>query len=289
CLAGDASCFPGIDELAAFNASIGGRLSAPPPYGNVCYNGTFDLAACQELVNNKRKAAFRENITAAMMYVNNEFDENGLGCPVPNTVPSSPLLGTCALGALGAYFVNAQSAEDVSLAMKFAAKYNLRLRIKNTGHDHTGRSTDPGAFIIRTSGMKSLEFEPDFVPYGCKSTCGGPQPVLALGAGVITKDLYSASEKLGVVTIGGFTPTVGMAGGFLVGGGALGPWQPLFGMGVDNVVQYDVVLVDGTITTVNKCHNADLFWAMRGGGGVYAIVIKAYLKAHPAFQAVNVV
>jgi hypothetical protein len=131
CLAGDTSCFPGPSELAAFNASVGGRLSAPPPYGNVCYDGTFDLAACQTLVNNKQKGEFRENITAAMMYVNNEFDWNGSGCPVPNMVPSSPLSGPCVLGALGTYFVNAQSAEDVSLAVKFAAKYNLRLRIKN--------------------------------------------------------------------------------------------------------------------------------------------------------------
>ena len=56
-----------------------------------------------------------------------------------------------------------------------------------------------------------------------------------------------------------------------------------------DVVQYDVVLVNGTQTVANACKNQELFWAMRGGGGVFAIASKTYIKAHPAFQAVNVV
>ena len=66
-----------------------------------------------------------------MMFTNNEFDQNGAGCPVPASIPTSPLTGPCEFGALGIYFVNATTSEDVSLAVQFAAKYNLRLRVKN--------------------------------------------------------------------------------------------------------------------------------------------------------------
>lgn len=134
CLADDPSCFPSAETLASFNASGGGRLSAPPPYGRVCYQGFFDAAACQALVENKTTAAFRESITAAMMFVNNEFDENGNGCPVPATTPNVPLNGSCVLGGLGTYFVDVESPQDVSLAIQIAAEYNLRLRVKNVSN-----------------------------------------------------------------------------------------------------------------------------------------------------------
>ncbi len=53
CLATDSSCFPSEATLSAFNASIGGRLSSPPPYGRVCYEGHYDAAACETLVQRK--------------------------------------------------------------------------------------------------------------------------------------------------------------------------------------------------------------------------------------------
>ena len=131
CVASNTTCFPSSAELATFNSSINGRLFAPPPYGQVCYDGYFDAVACTTLVNNKTNAQFRETIPAAMMFTNNEFDQNGAGCPVPASVPTSPLTGPCDFGALGIYFVNATTSEDISLAVQFAAKHNLRLRVKN--------------------------------------------------------------------------------------------------------------------------------------------------------------
>lgn len=134
CLLTDASCFPSASCLAAFNASVSGRLETVQPYGRVCYSGTYVGAACEELVANKTSFAFRESIPAAMMFVNTEFDENDDGCPVPNADPTSPLTGKCSLGSLASYIVEVQSVQDVSRAVKFAAKYNLRLRIKNVSN-----------------------------------------------------------------------------------------------------------------------------------------------------------
>lgn len=125
------SCFPSVDELTKFNSTIGGRLSAPAPYGQVCYAGHFDAAACSKLVANKRNPTYRETIPAAMMYTNTEFTSDGKGCPVPDKAPEKGLDAPCELGALGTYFVHATSAEDISHAVQFAAKHNLRLRVKN--------------------------------------------------------------------------------------------------------------------------------------------------------------
>lgn len=130
CLAGQ-KCFPSAATLATFNSTVGGRLTTAPPYGSVCYQGTFDQDACATLVENKTSFAFRATIPEAMMFTDTEFDENGNGCPVPATVPTSPLTGKCVLGALASYIVEVESAQDISLAIKFAAKYNLRLRVKN--------------------------------------------------------------------------------------------------------------------------------------------------------------
>ena len=95
-----------------------------------------------------------------------------------------------------------------------------------------GRSTDAGSFVILTRAFQEVELKSDFVPIGCSSSMS--QNVLRLGAGVVAQDLYAEAAKLGVVTTGGFCPTVGIAGGFALGGGAAGPFQPVIGMGADS-------------------------------------------------------
>lgn len=139
CIPGHA-CFPSKATLDAFNSSVSGVLYMPPPYGNVCYDGTYNAAACSALVTNKQSPEFRETLLAAVMYPNNEFDQFGHGCPVPNAVPSAPLSsanGSCVLGSLATYIVNATSASQVMETVKFAALHNLKLVIKNVRCTHT--------------------------------------------------------------------------------------------------------------------------------------------------------
>ena len=130
CIPGD-KCFPSQSVISAFNGSISGRLSTPSPYASVCYNPTFDLEACKRLFVQEKVGDFRLELPSAAMFTNWEFDDQGKGCPQPLIEPTGPLNGTCTLGALPAYEVLATSAKDVSLAVGFAAKYNLRLRVKN--------------------------------------------------------------------------------------------------------------------------------------------------------------
>lgn len=132
CLSGQ-SCFPGSAKLAAFNASVSGRLLKLPPYPAVCYEGPlYDASSCATLVDNQGVLDFRVGIPAALMFTNFELSPGNVGCVTPSTIPSGPITNaTCTLGELAAYVVNATTAEHVSLAVKFAGTYNLRLRIKN--------------------------------------------------------------------------------------------------------------------------------------------------------------
>ena len=86
--------------------------------------------------------------------------------------------------------------------------------------------------------------------------------------------------KRGVVVLGGNALTVGAAGGFALAGGH-GTMSPQFGLAVDNMLEIDVVVADGTLLTTNECTNPDLFWALRGGGGgTFGIVTRMVHKAH---------
>jgi hypothetical protein len=144
CLAGQ-PCFPSTRALATFNVSVGGRLFSPRPYAAVCYAGTYNAAACADLVANQMVDHYRDEIPTAAQFVQWELDDDGMGCITPPTVPPPPGItnATCVRGAQAVYVVNATNAQDVSLAVQFASRYNLRLRIKNVhvlGHVPSSRA-----------------------------------------------------------------------------------------------------------------------------------------------------
>jgi FAD/FMN-containing dehydrogenase len=86
--------------------------------------------------------------------------------------------------------------------------------------------------------------------------------------------------KQGVVVVGGAALTVGAAGGYSLSGGH-GALSPMYGLAVDNILEVDVVIADGTLLTANECTNTDLFWALRGGGGgTFGVVTRMVHKAH---------
>lgn len=147
----------------------------------------------------------------------------GLTCP-----PTEDPNGKCALGGYPVYSVDARNVADIQLAVNFARSNNIRLVIKNTGHDFNGRSAGAGALSIWTHRFKTIEF---LKTYKTPSYSG---PAIKVAAGVIGIELYKAAEKFGVTAVGGEGLSVGYAGGFLAGGGH-SPMSPLHGMGADQV------------------------------------------------------
>ena len=93
------------------------------------------------------------------------------------------------------------------------------------------------------------------------------------------REVYSLMNEKNVLVVGGQAQTVGAAGGYSIGGGH-SALSPLYGLTVDNILEVDVIIADGTLLTANSCTNEDLFWALRGGGGGFGIVTRMVHKVH---------
>ncbi|PGG95966.1 hypothetical protein AJ79_09786 [Helicocarpus griseus UAMH5409] len=182
----------------------------------------------------------------------------------------------CGQGNIAPYSVIADSVDHIQQAVLFAQKHNLRLVIRNTGHDFSGRSTAPLSLQIFTHNLKNITFSENFVPEG-----GGKDKActaVTIGAGVQLAELYDAVGTRGQMVVGGYSHGVGAAGGYVQGGGhsILGPWK---GMASDLALEFIVVMASGEILTANKHKNSDLFWALRGGGGgTFGVVVSVTLR-----------
>ena len=158
--------------------------------------------------------------------------------------------------------------------LKFAKENNIRLSIKNTGHDYIGRSNGQGSLALWTHNLKDIFF----FHYKSAAYTG---PAMKAGAGVQFFEAYKAAADHGLRVVGGYCPTVGMVGGFVQSGGH-GPLGASYGMAADNTLEFEVVTVDGRHLVASRTQNADLYWALSGGGGGnYAIVLSLTTKAHP--------
>ncbi|GLB39903.1 putative oxygen-dependent FAD-linked oxidoreductase family protein [Lyophyllum shimeji] len=189
----------------------------------------------------------------------------------------------CGQGSVPVIGVDARSVGDVQATVQFASKHNLRLVIKNTGHDYLGRSTARGSILLWTHHLKNIIYEEAFTPDGAPS--GETYKAITLGAGVQWYEAYDAVEAEGRFILGGLSAggSVGAAGGWVQGGGH-SAFAATHGLGVDNVLQFTVVTASGKYLTVNSYKNSDLFWALRGGGGgTYAVVISATYVTHDRF------
>jgi len=113
---------------------------------------------------------------------------------------------------LPTYVVLAESAQDISEAVKFAFIYNLRIVVKNTGHDWFTRSSAPGSLLIWTHLLKNISFGTYF---NCNETHGIPS--VTIGSGVQFNDLYPAAQEHNLTVVGGTCDSVGAAGCWLGG------------------------------------------------------------------------
>lgn len=188
--------------------------------------------------------------------------------------PFSSPNASCTLGNLAQYAINVSNAEDVVAGIRFAQDNNIRLTIKNTGHDFLGRSAGAGSVALWTHNLNEIEF----ITYTSSFYTG---PAARIGAGVEYADLYPAASAHGYRVVGGACATVGVAGGFTQGGGH-GPLGGAYGLAADQVLAWDVVTAAGDRVTASPAVNADLYWALAGGGaGNYAVVLAVTVRAYP--------
>lgn len=121
----------------------------------------------------------------------------GRTCEPPSIFPSPT--GKCTLGGYPSYAINATNVAQIQLGINFARNNNIRLVVKNTGHDFSGKSGGAGALSIWTHNLKDIQFLPNYVQDG-----GGYKgPVFKAGSGVQAWEIYEAANKQKMVVVGG--------------------------------------------------------------------------------------
>ena len=162
--------------------------------------------------------------------------------------------------------VRAANAGDVMAAVDFARENGLDLAVRGGGHSVPGFGTCDGGVVIDLSGMRGVRVDP------ATSTARAE-------GGATWGDFNAATYPFGLATTGGIISTTGV-GGLTLGGG-IGYLTRGFGLSLDNLVSADVVTADGRFQTASERENADLFWALRGGGGNYGVVTSFEFRLHP--------
>ncbi|KHO02136.1 FAD binding domain-containing protein [Metarhizium album ARSEF 1941] len=272
------NCWPSNDAWNALNSTIQGNLQAVRPVAAPCFKPSPVAASCAVAEQNANNSVWRSAQPGAVQWTNWEArPEKKQTCyfDQPKDIP-------CGQGRVSLYSALVETAEHIQAAVRFAAKYNIRLAIKNSGHCFLGRSTAPESLQISTYKMKSMSFTNSFVPDGAADNPSASHgPAVTFGAGVQLKELYVAAAKHNVTVVAGLSHTVGAAGGYIQGGGhsPLGNWK---GMASDNALEFKVVNAKGELVTANNYKNKDLFWALRGGGGgTFGVVVSVTIRTFP--------
>jgi len=157
-------------------------------------------------------------------------------------------------------------ADDVPPIIQFARKNRLELAIRGAGHNIAGNSICDNGVTIDFSKMKSVR-----VDAGKRRAYVEPGATLA--------DFDEALQAHGLATPVGINSTTGIAG--LTLGGGFGWLTRKYGMTIDNLVSVDMVMADGKQLRASENDNADLFWAIRGGGGNFGVVTQFEFQLFP--------
>ncbi|KAF7350009.1 FAD-binding domain-containing protein [Mycena venus] len=262
------AAWPTKAEWAAFNTSLDGALIKTVPQGAVCYPNDphFDEAACTAAV---QATAFSGGVVVDPSNIVQPWIA-GEPCDITETP-----IGNCSLGGFPVYIVNATTVKHVQLGVNFARNMGIRLVVKNTGHDFGGRSVGAGALSIWLHNLQGQKFVPDF------SVSGYRGPAVRIAGGTQGWQVYNFMADNNITVVAPGESTIAVLGGFTAVGGH-GSLTSYYGMGSDQALQLQVVTADGKFLQVDADNSADLFFAMRGGGGsTYGIVTSAVIKAFP--------
>jgi len=158
---------------------------------------------------------------------------------------------------------------DVIRCVNFARDGNMLLAIRGGGHNGPGLGTCDGGLVIDLQMMKSVRVDP-------------AQKTVRVEPGCTSGDVDHATHAFGLAVPSGIVASTGIAG--LTLGGGTGYLTRKHGLTIDNLLEADVVLADGTMVTASATSHPDLFWALRGGGGNFGVVTSFLFQAHPVSE-----
>jgi hypothetical protein len=155
---------------------------------------------------------------------------------------------------------------DVINAVKFSRRFDEPISVLGGGHNIGGSGIRDGALTIDLRAMKGIRVDPR------------ARSVRAQ-AGVVLGEFDRETIAFDLTTTQGIASTTGIVG--LTLGGGLGYLMGKHGLACDNLMSVDVVLADGNFVTASNEENADLFWALQGGGGNFGIATCLEFRLHP--------
>lgn len=156
---------------------------------------------------------------------------------------------------------------DVIAAVNFGRDNNLPIAVRGGGHNGPGLGSVDDGLVIDLSLIRGVRVDPK-------------TGTVRVGAGCVTGEVDHATHAFGFAVPFGIISTTGVAGLTLSGGH--GYLSRQYGLAADNLIEADVVLADGRFVTASETENADLLWALRGGGGNFGVVTSFLFRAHPA-------
>jgi FAD/FMN-containing dehydrogenase len=165
-----------------------------------------------------------------------------------------------------ALIVRCAAVADVIAAVRLARETNMPLSVRGGGHGVAGNALCTDGLVIDLSAMKRV--------------CVDPATRTAWAEGGTTWGRFDLeTQTFGLATTGGIVPSTGIAG--LTLGGGIGYLNRKHGLACDNLLAAEVVAADGRLLRASPEENADLFWALRGGGGNFGVVTSFEYQTHP--------
>jgi hypothetical protein len=164
-----------------------------------------------------------------------------------------------------AMVVEAASAPDVAAAVRFARSHGLRIAPQGTGHGAAPLEPLDSALLLRTSRLRGVQIDPD-------------NRTARAEAGALWQDVAVPASSRGLAALAGTSLLVGVTGYTL--GGGLGWLARCYGLAANSVTAAEVVTPDGQLVRADAEHERDLFWAIRGGGGV-GVVTALEMRLYP--------
>src|SRR6478735_1799537 len=160
-------------------------------------------------------------------------------------------------------------AGEVSDIVRHARATGLRVAAQSTGHNAAPLGDLTSTILVKTSSLGGVEVDPE-------------RRIARVGAGVLWEDVVDAAAPHGLIALHGSSPTVGVAGYSL--GGGMGWLARSHGLQTNSLTAIELVTADGEIVRTDADNDAELFWALRGGGGNFGVVTALEFRLYPVSE-----
>jgi hypothetical protein len=181
--------------------------------------------------------------------------------------PDALSLWNAAVTTRPALAVRCEDEEHVRAGVEVARDAGVRLSVRGGGHDWSGRALVEDGLVLDLRGLTRIAVDPQAM-------------VARVGGGATSMALALALAEHGLTTPTGSAGSIGYAG--LATGGGNGPLNGRFGLAADQLLGARLVTADGTVVETSATEVPDLFWAIRGGGGNFGVVVELTVRLHPA-------